>query len=48
VHDELVFETPPEIAETVGAALRGEMESVYELSVPLEVDIGIGATWADA
>jgi DNA polymerase I len=47
VHDELVFETPPEIAEKVGAALKGEMESVYELSVPLEVDIGIGANWAE-
>jgi hypothetical protein len=42
VHDELVFESPPDIAEAVGAALKQEMESVYQLSVPLEVDIGIG------
>jgi DNA polymerase-1 len=47
VHDELVFESPPAIAETVGAALKEEMENVYKLSVPLEVDIGIGANWAD-
>ncbi|MEO8551446.1 MAG: DNA polymerase I, partial [Kofleriaceae bacterium] len=48
VHDELVFEAPPAIAEEVGAALKTEMEQVYTLSVPLEVDIGIGDTWADA
>ncbi len=48
VHDELVFESPPDIAETVGAALKDEMENVYKLAVPLEVDIGIGENWADA
>jgi DNA polymerase-1 len=48
VHDELVFESPPGIAEEVGAALKQEMEGVYQLSVPLEVDIGIADNWADA
>ncbi|HEX7838685.1 MAG TPA: DNA polymerase I [Kofleriaceae bacterium] len=48
VHDELVFESPPRIAEEVGAALKQEMEGVYQLSVPLEVDIGIAENWADA
>jgi DNA polymerase-1 len=48
VHDELVFESPPAIAEQVGAALQHEMEHVYQLSVPLEVDIGIAENWADA
>ncbi len=48
VHDELVFESPPDIAESVGAALKQEMETVYTLTVPLEVDIGIGSNWADA
>jgi DNA polymerase-1 len=48
VHDELVFESPPDIAEQVGAALKLEMEGVYQLSVPLEVDIGIADNWADA
>jgi DNA polymerase-1 len=47
VHDELVFEAPPELAEEVGAGLSEEMENVYKLAVPLEVDIGIGETWAD-
>jgi DNA polymerase-1 len=48
VHDELVFESPPPLAEEVGAALKQEMEGVYQLSVPLEVDIGIADNWADA
>jgi DNA polymerase-1 len=48
VHDELVFEAPPELADELGAVLKEEMESVYALSVPLEVDVGIGASWADA
>jgi len=48
VHDELVFEAPPKIAEQVGEALKLEMESVYQLDVPLEVDIGIAENWADA
>jgi len=48
VHDELVFEAPPAIAETVGAALKGEMENVHTLDVPLVVDVGIGSNWADA
>jgi DNA polymerase-1 len=48
VHDELVFESPPGLADEVGAALKQEMEGVYALSVPLEVDIGIADNWADA
>jgi DNA polymerase-1 len=48
VHDELVFECPPELTDEVGAALKTEMEQVYTLTVPLEVDIGMGDTWADA
>ena len=47
VHDELVFESPPELADEVGAALKEEMENVYKLSVPLEVDIGIGENWGE-
>ena len=48
VHDELVFETPPTGAEAVGAIFNEEMENVFQLSVPLEVDIGIADNWADA
>ena len=48
VHDELVCESPPDIADEVGAMLKGEMEAVYQLDVPLVVDIGIADNWADA
>ncbi len=48
VHDELVFESPPKLAAEVGEVLKAEMENVYQLSVPLEVDVGIGDNWADA
>ncbi len=48
VHDELVFECSPDIAETVGAVVKAEMENAYKLDVPLDVDIGIAVSWADA
>jgi DNA polymerase-1 len=48
VHDELVFEAPPAHAPAIGEILKAEMEGVYKLSVPLEVDIGIADNWADA
>jgi DNA polymerase-1 len=48
VHDELVFEAPPRDADQIGKILEAEMEGVYQLSVPLEVDVGIADNWADA
>ena len=48
VHDELVFEVPPEELETDGPLVRDHMEHVVELRVPLVVDIGVGPNWLDA
>ncbi|MGO4880774.1 MAG: DNA polymerase I [Bryobacteraceae bacterium] len=48
VHDELVFEAPPEEAAEVAALAEREMENVIELEVPLVVDVGIGDNWRDA
>lgn len=48
VHDELVFEAPAADAAAIGKILEAEMAGVYQLSVPLEVDIGIADNWADA
>jgi DNA polymerase-1 len=48
VHDELVFEVAPERADELAAVVKHEMEHAYELRVPLDVDIGIAANWADA
>jgi DNA polymerase I len=48
VHDELVFEAPPEEVEAVRAMVKSEMESVERLDVPLVVDVGVGDNWRDA
>ena len=48
VHDELVFEAPPEEVEAVRAMVKSEMESVERLDVPLVVDAGVGDNWRDA
>ena len=48
VHDELVVEVAKEQVAELGAAVKAAMESVYELKVPLTVDIGSADNWADA
>jgi DNA polymerase I len=48
VHDELIFEAPPEDVEALTALVRSHMENVVELRVPLVVDIGIGPNWLEA
>ncbi|GHU37840.1 DNA polymerase [Clostridia bacterium] len=48
VHDELIFESPEDEAETVESIVKQEMESVLKLSVPIKTDVSSGATWYDA
>ncbi len=48
VHDELVFEAPPEESEQLQELVKTQMEQVYELKVPLVVDVGSGPNWRDA
>ncbi|MGA2116250.1 MAG: DNA polymerase I [Bryobacteraceae bacterium] len=48
VHDELVFECPPEETAPLSALVKREMEGVCELNVPLVVDVGVGNNWRDA
>jgi DNA polymerase-1 len=45
VHDELVFELPPQELDAVRALVVDEMEHAAELSVPLVVDVGVGDNW---
>jgi len=47
VHDELLFEVPPEEIGQLSAIVRPAMEQVYPLSVPLVVDLKSGANWRD-
>ena len=48
VHDELVCECPAEEADDVQALMREHMSGAAHLSVPLDVDVGIGTNWKDA
>jgi DNA polymerase-1 len=48
VHDELVFEAPPDELERVSALVAGIMEGVWELKVPLKVNVAVGGNWAEA
>lgn len=48
VHDEVVLEVPPEEKDEIGAVTLEVMRGAAELSVPLEVNLSFGASWADA
>ena len=48
VHDELVFDVPNNEVEIVIPIIRDTMENIYELKVPLKVDIEYGKTWYEA
>jgi DNA polymerase-1 len=48
VHDELLVETPANVADRVAEILKHEMESAVSLDVPLVVDVGIADNWMDA
>ena len=48
IHDELLFEGPPEEMESATELVRREMCAAYELDPPLEVDAGVGADWLTA
>jgi DNA polymerase-1 len=48
VHDELVLEAPPEEVSELQRLVKIQMESVYQLNVPLLVETGTGPNWRDA
>ncbi len=45
VHDELVLEVAPGERDPVEALVREQMGSAADLSVPLDVSVGVGLTW---
>ncbi|WP_374505446.1 DNA polymerase I [Flavobacterium sp.] len=48
VHDELVFDVHNSELEKIQPMIKHEMEQAVILSVPLEVEIGIGKDWLEA
>jgi DNA polymerase-1 len=49
IHDELVFELPPQEEEAIVRLVREEMTNALaaKLQVPLRVDMSIGQNWHD-
>jgi DNA polymerase-1 len=47
VHDELLFEVPPEETETMKELVAALMPQALKLSVPLKIDIKMGKNWAE-
>lgn len=48
VHDELIFEIPPDEWPELEEKITDTMESVVKLSVPLKVEINAGKNWMEA
>ncbi len=47
VHDELVFEIPPQEWEELQIQIKSTMENAVQLSVPLVVDVRAGDNWME-
>jgi DNA polymerase-1 len=47
IHDELVFDVPPDSVESLSKIVRHEMENALNLDVPLVVDLSAGDNWLD-
>jgi len=48
VHDEVILEVPPDEEEAAAKAVVEAMRGAADLSVPLEVNLSWGRSWADA
>nr|AOE13507.1 DNA polymerase I [uncultured bacterium] len=48
VHDELVFDAHKEELEIIKPIIKYEMENAFKMSVPLDVEVGIGENWLQA
>lgn len=48
VHDELVFEVPPDELAVMTRLVREIMEGVWDLKVPLKVNLAQGSNWDEA
>jgi len=48
VHDELVFEVKKTEENSMKALVEKQMRDALKLSVPVEVEIGVGKNWLEA
>ena len=48
IHDELLFEGPPEEMEDLRELVESEMVGAWALDPPLAVDLGVGRNWLEA
>jgi DNA polymerase-1 len=48
IHDELLFEGPPQEEGAAREMIEREMCGLWEREPPLAVDVGVGRTWLDA
>jgi DNA polymerase-1 len=48
VHDELIFEVPPAEVDQLVELVRRHMSGVFELEVPLKIEVGIHENWGQA
>ena len=48
VHDELVFDVYKPELEQVKALVKSAMENAFTLTVPLDVELGVGENWLEA
>jgi DNA polymerase-1 len=48
IHDELLFEGPPDEVDAAKELIEREMIGVWDREPPLAVDIGVGANWLEA
>ncbi len=48
VHDEVILEVPESEVDTMGQVVVNQMQRAFDLRVPLEVNLSVGQTWADA
>ena len=48
VHDELVFDVHNSELEKIQPMIKHEMENAFKLTVPLDVELGMGRNWLEA
>ena len=48
VHDEIVLEAPADELKGVTTLVQDIMENIWDLAVPLKVNVASGQNWAEA